>query len=1789
MKIIDNRYRIENIVQNDSCYESYKITDLLEEDKKQYLNLYNKELDNNLINYLIDNFSYLSNIKHKYLLSVESFNLVKSIDAKKTKNNLYYTILEYIEGVRLKDIKDNLILKDRLKIILDLLLIVDFLHFRGFTYKYLSPSFIFILENNSIKIKDLITVAEKRINDDMGDFERDFISPEAIIDKLQNNKRIDYYSIGVLIRYLFLTNHKTEDSKYFVYDDNLDLTNTQKKELSIIINQLIRDNSSKEFDLIEIVNKISYIFELNYKYDLIEMRKNLFFENRIIGREKEIEAIMAIDDDIINTNNFYNGMFIESRQGIGKTRLINEMKNKLELKGRNVYSVNVGESKSNDLLEMTNILKQSMKDTPLELMEKYRNELSDILPELRLGIANMETDLNQKSEKFRIYNRITNYFTELSKERIIYIIIDDLHNSNINFITLLDYLIRNIKNKNIFFIFSFTRLKLDENIVLKEKVEHWEKSLCINKIELHRLDVEEIGLMLKSILGISYVPIKFSSVLFRESQGNPSYIENIIKNLFSIGELNVDKRGRWVVKVDNYSDLYFPSDIDDALKKQLDIIKSHYFKIFKVMSVFSDILYKKTLIKMVNMEEEKLDKDLIRLIELKLVDEKVVDWGYSYGINNMKLKRLVYHEIDENEKIELHKKAAEIIFTYDYKNIELEMEELLFHLIRSNQSNKAIDIIIKRVESIENKYSSQSLYLWEKAYSIIEDNLCEIKLLILNNLVDIYFLKGELEKSNLYLQEYQKNAVTLGNHYHIIQGKVLLLDFYYRTSEIELAFKEIESIEKISFENSYMEGKIIALSLRVRFGMGKENLKECKVELEKAINLSEVSGIKIYLGDLYNRLGLTYFLQGDIECAIKNYKKSIEFHQENRNHIGATKPINNIGSIYADNGNSEEAMINYEKGLKIANKYGFQEVEITFLSNISEVYLSNNEFDKALEYIQKSRKMAIELQDVRMICFSYVNIGLIFILTGDYEKAYESYIYLKELDIDNKIIDIEANVQYHKFLGVFYGWMGLWKKGIKHYKIASEIYKQYNTKHYLECICGITNLEILEASFFDKERINKIRDMYKETNFLKERRKEILRFVLLSIMKNDKEYAKDLLSEDFYLSEKYTDDFLIDFRRVLIYLLDSTEESIDGIIEYKRNLKNKEVHDGELNLNIIIGHRAFNMGLYEKSLRYLLNALDNIHRITTKIPNINLKISYIHGKNVDLIKQRITENIYKIFNKELDYTLLKDIDKERLYEYFDTSQIFDIMSNEEFVRIAQLNYYDDVIDIQDIESLISKFTKNCNYNLNLILGYMSKSSLASTGRIFYYDEKSKEYKILSSVGNDVNRNINKNIFVLAENAEIGVLINNLDETSCNKYSEFLKDDIKAVICVPITIQEEMIKENRERRNKEFSNKKNTLGYIYLEADKTYNKFDYKMFKLIKKISYLIFINMENNRLKLISTTDEITGLFTRQFHETQFGELINDAKLNKKNFSILMMDIDKFKNINDTYGHRKGDDVLKLIGATLKATARSTDVLSRYGGEEFCVLLKDTTQDEAYKIAEKFRNNISNLKIAGIEYSITVSIGVSHFSNNNDNKEELIEKADQALYYAKENGRNRTIIWNSQMMNTSNRADKLAGILTGNTNEDNINLLAMMDIIDLIKNNSDIDTKMFIFLGRILETLDAQYSSIILNYDNEDSKKVFSRSRFNDQWVKASYLNNYIIERVAKERKGEFLIDWDNIDDLDSISGLPNWQSIIVIPMIRNEEVKGIVYISTSIQNKEFTFKEFNLSKSLGNIFAAII
>jgi len=178
---------------------------------------------------------------------------------------------------------------------------------------------------------------------------------------------------------------------------------------------------------------------------------------------------------------------------------------------------------------------------------------------------------------------------------------------------------------------------------------------------------------------------------------------------------------------------------------------------------------------------------------------------------------------------------------------------------------------------------------------------------------------------------------------------------------------------------------------------------------------------------------------------------------------------------------------------------------------------------------------------------------------------------------------------------------------------------------------------------------------------------------------------------------------------------------------------------------------------------------------------------------------------------------------------------------------------------------------------------------------------------------------------------------------------------------------------------------------------------------IKKIALSPIVIEESIANSLVDSTakDGLTNLYTRDVLNIFLEKEINTAKRKKSYVSFAMIDIDDFKYVNDTYGHQKGDEVLKTIGNVLNQNIREMDLAARYGGEELSVVMPNTKAEEAYEIANRIRKEIQSLDFNN--FTVTVSIGISQSTRTCSSKT-LISLADKALYKAKENGKNQVII-----------------------------------------------------------------------------------------------------------------------------------------------------------------------------------
>jgi diguanylate cyclase (GGDEF)-like protein len=182
--------------------------------------------------------------------------------------------------------------------------------------------------------------------------------------------------------------------------------------------------------------------------------------------------------------------------------------------------------------------------------------------------------------------------------------------------------------------------------------------------------------------------------------------------------------------------------------------------------------------------------------------------------------------------------------------------------------------------------------------------------------------------------------------------------------------------------------------------------------------------------------------------------------------------------------------------------------------------------------------------------------------------------------------------------------------------------------------------------------------------------------------------------------------------------------------------------------------------------------------------------------------------------------------------------------------------------------------------------------------------------------------------------------------------------------------------------------------------------------------------MKNRVLAEVSARDALTGLYNRWYVMEKIESEMNRSLRHGSPVALLMLDIDHFKRINDSFGHAAGDQVLKSFGQVLRESCRVYDVPGRYGGEEFCIILPETRIGSTTAVAERIRQRLaaSRFDVGTDRVAITASIGIAGMDADGGvvSSAALIERADRALYSAKNNGRNRVEVWPSEWVSETN-------------------------------------------------------------------------------------------------------------------------------------------------------------------------
>ena len=300
----------------------------------------------------------------------------------------------------------------------------------------------------------------------------------------------------------------------------------------------------------------------------------------------------------------------------------------------------------------------------------------------------------------------------------------------------------------------------------------------------------------------------------------------------------------------------------------------------------------------------------------------------------------------------------------------------------------------------------------------------------------------------------------------------------------------------------------------------------------------------------------------------------------------------------------------------------------------------------------------------------------------------------------------------------------------------------------------------------------------------------------------------------------------------------------------------------------------------------------------------------------------------------------------------------------------------------------------------------------------------------------------------------------------------------------------------------------------------------------------------------------------------------------------MRLDIDEFKAVNDTYGHQVGDRVLAAIGETLRENLRNSDLIGRYGGEEFLLILDNISTDDSFNVAKKLLKAIEGSKKYGIKEKVTVSIGISKFPEHTVYKDDLIYKADQALYYAKEIlGRNQVAIWNSEMKNIENLQSYVHSISFGGFASNINNVISLVDMSLMNRQKDNIENKIFSFLGMLIDGTEAEIASLLF-INNKELNKQYTRKYGADSWIDDVNIDNELLRRALKSNESFTFIDWHSSGSEDKKSDRFDIKSLILSPVLVNGKLRGIVYLEVPLKRKEFISKNIGFVETLSGVFS---
>jgi diguanylate cyclase (GGDEF)-like protein len=1553
-------------------------------------------------------------------------NLVK-VYAVGEYEGLNYIVMELVEGEKLEQYiqkKKGLRIGKILQIIKAITEAIDYAHNAGVVHRDLKPSNILIAEGKrafKTKVLDfgIAQVMElTQIKDEariVGTFS--YMSPEQSgIIKKPVDERSDLYSLGIMF-YQLLTRElpfKGRDVGTILHQQiamqavpprqiNRDIPEIIEE----IVLKLLKKDPEERYQTakgllsdLERYNKGEREFVLG-KADRL---KKLTYRTRLVCREEEIERLKQLYN---HTKEGRGSICLVSGEaGRGKSRLVDELRGYVYEQGgeyiggkcfaqENKIPYQPFKEALNEYLNRIDKLSAEEKKRRITRMKESLGELGEVIcslnPVMReiLGKVPALVALEAERENRRFLMVCAKFFRELGeKERPMVIVLDDLQWADEGTFTLLEEILEDVGKYPVLIIGEYRDNEVGDTHSLVRIIKGAkEKGFALEEIKLGNFDVPRLNRFIsRLLLEDEDKTQRLSEYIFNKSKGNPFFSIEIIRQMVAEKALDY-KEDHWQVEWDKLKSITISATIVEMLLKRIETLEKEQLDVLSIAAVIGRKFGMELLQTITRRPIEELINLVDEAIELQLLEKSVEERELLFVHD--RIKDAFYHKIGEGKKKKLHLKIARVIEKLNRKNIEGVLFDLAHHYTEGGDRDKSLEYSFPAAEKSKEGYANEEAIRY---YTLVIDALKgkgqrgrEKWIKAKEGLAEVYLVIGmsdeaihiceevlplkesTLDKTRMYRMigaAYFKKGDFVNSEDNIAQGLILLKEKLpqARGKVIMSAISELfghwlhRLFPQILLYKKNGAAKVNPKYMEILLNYMTLNYMYILSDLVKFVNtaLRMLNLAERNMGKS-RELAMSMSVYGCFCMAASLFKKGIYYNKEAvrmrtelQDAWGIAQSLMFTGSAYSWKGDYADSI----KHL-LDSKERFQRIgdlwELGMLSIVlGTTYFYNAQYDKALESLFAQGKISRKIGDYFGESTAYENIAAAYTETGELDKAEEYARKAVALSSEKGIPFIRCISHTH--FGILNLTKGEWDEAIANLEQAKKLYEE---KIFLRNYTVLLYPYLAEA-YLEKARAQK--------TDIRNKDKRKIRTACRKALKETSPWANHYGGALRVTGKYYA--WAGRKRSAARYFLKSIEhceklgrkyELARGYYEYGRLLKEQGNEDAaKANWQKAYDiFREIGAGPYIRRTSELLGIKEPTGETAQERLSDRLKLTSVIsvGHHLSSILD-LDELLERIMDAAIEVT-----GAERGYLFLfpeDEEGIFSLTSGAKAVGINR-----------EPGELEIKVARNVDRD-----AFKQEEFGVSKTIIKRVEESRQSILIIDAGGEDEFKN----------------------QKSVVKYG------LRSILCVPLISKDRM------------------LGLVYLDNRLVGGLFTEEKKELLQTVSVQAAISIENARLYKRAVKDGLTGLYNRIFFENYLLKSEEGARRYNKKLSLMIIDIDNFKQINDSYGHRAGDTVLCSVSKLIMNRLRKSDLAARYGGDEFVVLLSETGKEVAGCVGEDINKMLGEQEVSyesseGIKkVKITVSIGIAEVEKEDD-RLILLEKADKALYKAKEQGRNHVVVW----------------------------------------------------------------------------------------------------------------------------------------------------------------------------------